>query len=115
MQELFRKGSLAQNVGYKILQRQKHSLVRKLFKDENKSLVALIARNEATGDGVNTVHLSTFYVPVQLVLLSASEGLGDGNVADAPQSAVLPEKHQQLMAFIMRSKMKRAFQRKTHH
>lgn len=56
-------------------------IVRQLFADSNKSLIALIATNEANGNGGDRELLTITYVPEQLMLLNFSEELGDDNVA----------------------------------
>lgn len=66
----------------------RETLVRYLFADATRSLVALFARSKTSEDGGNTEYLTTFFLLRQLPLLSLADELGDDDVMSARQGAV---------------------------
>lgn len=97
------RGGLVQRAKREVHQRHKNLFVRLLFTDANKNLVAIIAREMATGGGANTRYLTMFCVAVHPVLLNAFDRLADDDVTVAWQSPVLDEKEQRLVAVVLRS------------
>lgn len=75
--------------GCKLHQRQRDFFLRQLFTDMNKSLLELVARNEASGDVDDTEHSTISSVAEQHMLLNVPGRLSGDDVASSRQSTAL--------------------------
>lgn len=71
---------------------QRDSAVRKLRTNANQSPIALVPRNETSGEVRITRYLKIFYVLGQSMILNALEMLRADDVSGVRQGAVLDEK-----------------------
>lgn len=87
--ELFVEKGFVERGNCEVSQRQRDVLVQKLRTEAKKSLIAVIAKNGASGDGKNTGHLTVLYVIEQPVLLNVLDELSNNDVVGVRQGAFL--------------------------
>lgn len=81
--------------------------MEQLFTDTPKSLIALVARSEMSGNCDDTSCPTIFFNPEQPSLLNVPDKLGDNDVAGDWQSAILDEKALPALAGDLTVKKKR--------
>lgn len=69
-----------------------------LTTDASKSPKAFFARNEASEDGYNTGHFTTFYFPEQPMLVNVLDDLGSNDVGAFDKAWSRTRKRQGVMA-----------------